>query len=201
MKALLLILLILLTHTGHAQTSPRRALTASVFNNAIAFPFSGRAGVFHKPLHPGLSLGYSKRINHHDHHQLSAAIKTAYFYQQFVQHGIQVYPELDYSYRFRFGVGAGLRLGGGYMLSIPDVEQFRLNDHGEYERIRPLRSAFVFSLSPVIGYDLSRNLPLPVYAFVQYQLFFQTPFVRSYAPVLPNAALHVGAYIYLRDKK
>jgi hypothetical protein len=186
-------ILICTTLTQAQQTE----LVMSVFNNAIAFPFSGKAGVIHKPFHPGVMVGVSRQINKNAHHQLHAGIKSAYFYQQLVQHGIQVYPEIGYRFSSKIGIILESRMGAGYMLSIPDIDQFSLNENGQYQKEKNIRSSLLVSLSPVAGYDLRKRTKIPALVFMQYQLAFQTPYVKSYVPVLPNSAFHIGTAIFI----
>lgn len=181
--------------------STTREIIVSAFNNAVAMPFSGRAGVVHRPLHPGISLGIAKRINKHDSHQLSLALKFAYLYQQQVQHVIHLYPELQYKYQFDFGLNLRANLGAGYMHSFPNLQQFKLDSNGEYQRSgRGGRPALLSSFTLGMGYNLEEKFNKPISVFVHYQMWFQSPFVKSYVPVLPNTALHVGTTLKINRK-
>lgn len=185
----------------HAQENRDKEMLISVFNNATALPLSGKLGIFHAPLHPGISAGASTNLNQHLQHQLFVNVKIAYLYQQRVQHGIQLYPELGYRFVLNSGIGIGPKLGLGYMHAFTDLQQFELNNQGEYKRVnRSGTPSLMASFGVELGYDLQKITTIPVRLFTHYQLWFQTPFVRSYVPVLPNAALHVGFAFYLTKK-
>lgn len=185
----------------HAQEKKKRELQVSVFNNATALPLSGKLGIFHSPLHPGFSAGVSTHLNQHLRHQLWLSGKIAYLYQQRVQHGIQIYPELGYRFVFDNAIGVGPKLGIGYMHAFTDLQQFELNNQGEYERVKTRGTpSLMASFGLELGYDLQKKIHIPARLFTYYQLWFQTPFVRSYVPVLPNAALHLGCAFYLTKK-
>jgi hypothetical protein len=178
-----------------------RELSFSFFNNAVAMPFSGKAGIFHQPVHPGLTVGLGKSINKNEKHQLKLYYKFGYCFQKRVQHAVQLYPEITYRYVTKPGIGIETRLAAGYLHSFPDLQQFKLNSNGVYERYgRGGRPSGFGAFSLGFGYDLEKKLSMPVYVYLQYQVWFQGPFVRSYVPVLPNAALHLGASIRLRNK-
>lgn len=184
-----------------AQEVPQREIALSFFNNATAMPLGGKLGIFHSPLHPGVTAGASQYLKQHMRHQVFLSIKIAYLYQQRVQQGIQLYPELGYRFVFNNGIGMGPRLGLGYMHAFTDLQQFRFNEQGAYERV-PNRGipSFMASFGIEVSYDLQKKISIPVRIFTNYQLWFQTPFVRSYVPVLPNAALHLGSAFYLNRR-
>lgn len=190
------------TTEGVAQHQPfLDEVSVSVFNNAIALPFSGKAGVIHSPIHPGFTAAIGSHLNQSLRHQLFLNLKLAYLYQKRAQHGLQLYPE--FGYRFTMGNGIGLEsgLGLGYIHAFTDLEQFKLNENGEYKKVPNLgRPSFMASLGIGLSYDLQRKKAIPMRLFTVYQLWFQTPFVKSYVPVLPNAALHVGSAFYLSRK-
>jgi hypothetical protein len=180
-----------------------REISVSAFNNAIALPFSGTAGIIHSPLHPGLTFGLGSRLNTHPHHQLLLSLQLAYVYQQRAQHGIQVYPELGYRFALNNGIGIESGVGLGYMHAFTNLQQFRLNASGDYEKVPNTgRPSLIASVAIGLSYALLRKKEQPLRLFTRYQVWFQTPFVRSYVPVLPNAALHLGiAYTLARKKQ
>ncbi|MEX2234519.1 MAG: hypothetical protein WD824_20300, partial [Cyclobacteriaceae bacterium] len=174
----------------------------SVSNNAIAMPFNGRLGILHSPVHPGFSAGYADRINRSQSHQLFFALKLGYFFQQRVQHAIHCHPEIGYRFKVKGGFGIETRVGAGYMHSVPDLQQFKLANNGGYERRgRWGKPSLLGSLVVGVGYDLEKRFSMPMYLFTQYQVWLQSPFVRSYVPILPNATLHIGSSFYFRKNK
>lgn len=186
----------------NAQVTKVKEFQASVFNNATAFPFSGSLGIFHAPLHPGISAAMTSQINQNPRHNLLISARFAYLYQQYVQHAVQLYPELGYRYVFNNGIKVGPKLGFGYLHAFTDLQQFKLNDQGEYYRMKNKGTpSLMASFALELGYDLHKVTSIPAMIFTQYQLWFQTPFVKSYVPVLPNTALHLGLSYNINKKE
>jgi hypothetical protein len=176
-------------------------VSVSVFNNAIALPFTGKAGVLHSPVHPGFTAAIGNQLNRSLRHQLFLNLKLAYLYQKRAQHGLQLYPVLGYRFTMDNGIGIESGLGLGYMHAFTDLQQYKLNENGVYKKVPNIgRPSFLASLNIGLSYDLQRKKDIPIRLFSLYQLWFQTPFVKSYVPVLPNAALHVGSAFYLSRK-
>jgi hypothetical protein len=99
------------------------------------------------------------------------------------------------------GIGIESGLGLGYMHAFTDLEQYKLNENGAYKKVPNTgRPSFLASVNIGLSYDLQRKKDIPIRLFTLYQLWFQTPFVKSYVPVLPNAALHVGTAFYFSRK-
>ena len=194
-KIALILVLFLIGNVLCAQPSQRsKEISVSLLNNGIAIPFSGKAGVIHSPIHPGFTIGYTRSANRSRLHQFTLTYKFGYVFQHRVQHAIQLYPEIGYRLQTRIGIGLNAAFGLGYMHSFPDHEQFKLNSKGEYERYgRAGRPSAFGSFTLGLGYDLEKISKLPLYPFINYQIWMQSPYVRSYVPVLPNAALHIGA--------
>ncbi|HSJ67259.1 MAG TPA: hypothetical protein VK921_06280 [Anditalea sp.] len=186
----------------NAQVTKVKEAHVSVFNNATALPFSGKLGIFHAPLHPGIAAGMTSQLNKNPKHNLLLSARFAYLYQQYVQHAVQFYPELGYRYVFKNGIKVGPKLGIGYLHAFTDLQQFKLNDQGEYYRMKNRGTpSLMASFSIELGYDLQKTTSMPAMVFAQYQLWFQTPFVKSYVPVLPNTALHLGLSFNINKKE
>ena len=178
-----------------------KELQISYFNNAIALPFSGKLGIFHSPAHPGLRVGTNFRWNKNEKHLLSQNAHFGLFYQQFVQTGVQLYSSFQYAYRFGFGLETGANLGFGYLHTFPDLERFRLDADGNYQKIRNWgRMGVMIPLGFQIQYDFRKH-KLPLKLFTEYQIWFQTPFSKAYIPVLPNTSLHIGTTWFLNKEQ
>jgi hypothetical protein len=163
--------------------------TFSVYNNAISMPFSGKIGILHAPIHPGLSVGRSHYWNTKTTHQLFQTFQLGVFYQQYVQTGIQVYSAFNYRYQMPFGLGLGAHLGVGYLHAIRDLQQFELNSAGQYEKkINIGRPSIMIPAGLTFSYWINEK----VRPFIAYQMWFQTPFSKEYIPILPNTSLHLG---------
>lgn len=76
---------------------------------------------------------------------------------------------------------------------IPAEEQFRLNDQGDWEKIKMRsRPQAMISLSLGVDYKLNQK---GNHLFMRYQNLLQTPFVPGYVPLLPYNILHLGVTI------
>ncbi len=179
-----------------AQTSatpaPTQPLIVSVFNLGTQLPGS----VFTTPVHPGVSAGTEFRYNRHPLNQWFQTAKLGVSYHQYVQTAVQLYSELGYRRAIWRGTAAEMRLGAGYLHAFSDTEVFTLKD-GSYDKKANLgRPQFMGSMALGLSYQLQKGQNAPRF-FVDYQFFLQMPFVKSYVPLLPNTALHIGAAVPL----
>jgi hypothetical protein len=191
MRASGTLLFLLLAFTLRAQDK-LLPVSVSVFNNGTALPGTGYAGIFSKTVHPGITLGTAHFYRQTVKSDLFQTFKLGYFYHRHNQHAIQLYSELGYRYRMPGGFyGEGL-LGAGYLHSFADVQQFKWEDGRYIKKTNLGRPQLMISASLAAGYDLQKKTRLPLKLFLQYQFWLQTPFVKKYVPLLPNAALHIG---------
>jgi hypothetical protein len=178
--------LIFLIVTVNAQDTWRRPISFSFFTVATQLP-----GGKMTPIHPGLEIGSEFRYNRSEKNQWLQTIKTGIYYHQFSQTAIQLYTELDYRKKLWQKLKSDVKLGAGYLHAFPDLESFILKD-GSYEIKRNYgRSQLMLTAAVGLRYQLSA-LKDNFEFFITYQCFFQLPFIKSYVPVLPNTALHVG---------
>ena len=171
----------------------------AITNNNSAFPFSKFAGLFQSPFHPGVELSYGFQWKSKPKHDCYQQVKLAYFYHRFVQHGIELYTNVGYRYKFSRVIYAETAFGVGYLHSIPATVQLKLDDKGEYENgkgIGRAQAMLVFNFGG--GYVFNPTAKRSLSAFVTYQQRIQTPFVRSYVPLLPYNSLMVGCKITLK---
>lgn len=166
-------------------------LVVSIFNTGTQLPGSGTAGVFTLPVHPGLSAGTEFRYNSSAKNQWFQTAKLGFSRHQYVQTAIQLYSEAGYRRAIWRGTGAELRLGAGYLHSIPATEQFKIKDGVYKEKTRWGRPQLMASGAFGLSYTVQKRQNPPRF-FLDYQFYLQLPFVKSYVPLLPNTALHVG---------
>ena len=179
-----------------AQTSAapasKQPLIVSVFNLGTQLPGS----VFTTPVHPGMSVGTEFRYNRRPLNQWFQTAKLGVSYHQYVQTAVQLYSELGYRRAIWRGTAAEMRLGAGYLHAFSSTEVFTLKD-GLYDKKANLgRPQFMGSGVLGLSYQLQKGQNSPRF-FVDYQFFLQMPFVKSYVPLLPNTALHIGAAVPL----
>ena len=170
--------------------APTQPLIVSVFNLGTQLPGS----VFTTPVHPGLSAGTEFRYNRHPLHQWFQTAKVGVSYHQYMQTAVQLYSEFGYRQAIWRGTAAEMRLGAGYLHAFSSTEVFSLKDRSYDKKANLGRPQFMGSISLGLSYQLPKGQNPPRF-FVDYQFFLQMPFVKSYVPLLPNTALHVGAAI------
>lgn len=218
-KKLLLFLFLAIRLSAHSQDSTTYRIfpiTISAFNNQTTLPVGMKLGIAESPVHPGISIGTSYLWQEKTRHLLQQTGTLGYYYHQYSQHGIQLYTELQYRYTrlkwLRPEAGAGL----GYLHAISDLEQFKLNSNGEYEkkknfgRPQAMVSTHIGLFIPLkknstdAGCTMCRNSATHRVQngfFVRYQFWLQAPFVKNYVPMLPNTALHIGYCTSLQVKR
>lgn len=184
--------------TAQESTPAKLPLVVSVFNVGTQLPGSG-GGLFTQPLHPGISAGTEFRYNTNLKNQWFQTARVGFLYHRYAQTAIQLYTELGYRRQIWRGTAAELRLGGGYLHSFPGTEIFRLQD-GRYTQKRNFGRPQAMAGGT---FGLSYALPLGAAPriFLDYQFYLQMPFVKSYVPLLPNTALHLGiAFPFFKTK-
>lgn len=173
----------------------------AVTNNNAAYPFSKLSGLFRSPLHPGVEFTYGFNWKTKPTHDFYQQVNLAYFYHRFVQHGIPLYTNFGYRYKFSVPFFAEASIGMGYLHSIPATAKLKLAKDGAYENnkgIGRMQAMFVFNVN--IGYVIHANQKNPVRVFVSSQQRIQTPFVKSYVPLLPYNSIMIGAALRLKNK-
>lgn len=111
-----------------------------------------------------------------------------------MHHGIPLYTQLGYKYRFYKNFRIAAYLDAGYMHTFSDIGIYKLNGNGEYERTgRAGKAHAMFGYSLTLSYTFTGS-KATITPFIQHQFWMMTPFVKTYVPMLPNSAFHVGAY-------
>ncbi len=200
---LLLIMSFLFSQQNFAQKNHKQSIPIelSVFNNGTYLPGKGTLGIWSPRFHPGVSLGTRFYYKERKKTELYQTAKLGYFHHRFSQSGLQAYTELGYLYRFTNNFFGEAQLGIGYLLSIPDLQVFEI-ENGQYvEKSPKSRSQFMGSLALKLGYDFSGILHQPLDVFTGFQFWVQSPFVNGYVPILPNNSVHFGIIYYLPKKK
>jgi hypothetical protein len=199
MKTIVFLPLVLLFSVSNAQQN--KELSLALTNSNSAFPFSKFGSLFKAPFHPGIEAGYGFNWKTGTKHDWFQQVKLGYFYHRFVQHGIPLYTNFGYRRKFGSQVFGEGSLGGGYFHSIPATGKFKLNSNGEYERntgIGRMQAMMVFSISG--GYTFKSEKENPVSVFITYQQRVQTPFIKSYVPMLPYNSFMMGVKKNMKKK-
>ena len=172
-----------------AQKEPKaRYCLLSVFNAATQLPLGD---FFSTPMHWGANAGAEFRYNRNPNNQWFQTAKLGYSYHRYVQHTLQLYSEVGYRRAIWRGTAAELRLGAGYLHAIPATEIFTLKDNRYAKKTNLGRPQAMAGATLGLSYT-QQKAAKPLRFFLDYQVFMQMPFVKSYVPLLPNTLLHVG---------
>ncbi len=164
-------------------------LTLETGNAVTAFPVVGAPQLFYTNYHPFTTLGVRMIWHENRNHGWEQSFNLGYLYHRFVQHSIPLFTEIIYRYDFNNTFCVRTHFGVGYLHSIPDTDRYKLNDQGEYEKIRNLgraQAGLKFSISA--AYSINKELQLSV----NYGVLGQLPFVKSYVPLLPYNTIQLG---------
>lgn len=164
----------------------------AINNYITAKPVSGFPKLFYSQFHPGVTVSTGFNWMDKPKYSLSQSFKLGYFSHRYVQHSFVLYSEFGYRYKTgRWGLTAAL--GAGYLHMIPGEQQFRLNDNGDWDKVRvKSRPQAMISLSLGVDYRITES---GIRTFMRYQNMLQTPFVPGYVPLLPYNVLHLGVTI------
>ena len=165
----------------------------AIYNTQPAMPFGKFAGLFTGPLHPGLEYGRGFTLSSKKKHDWFVEAKAGYFFHRFVQHGIPIYAQAGYRYKFNSRISAETSVGAGGMLSVPATGKYKLNDNGEYENNKGIGRPQAIATYAIGGsYLINPAAKKPIRVFLMYQQKLQFPFIRSYVPLLPYNSFMIG---------
>jgi len=181
-----------------AQTFKAQYVSLAISNNAPAKPFEKFGGFFTQNFHPGIEAAYRFEWSAGKKHAWFQDIQASYFYHRFVQHGISLYTDAGYRYKFNRHLAADGSLGIGGVLSIPATANLSLNNKGEYEYSQSAaRLQAIVPLSISVSYIIDPSAKRPVELFWKYQQRVQFGFIKEYVPVLPYSSLSLGVALQL----
>lgn len=192
MKKVLITLLMALAFAA-AKTQQNGYISVATSTSQNAMPFGKFKDLFTETFHPGVEFGYGKIINSKIKHVWFVELKFGYFFHRFVQHSIPLYLNFGYRYHINSHFSAETSLGAGYMHSIPATAKLKLDENGDYKNNKGIgRMQAMANYAIGIGYIPKPNVKKPVRIFMQYQQRLQTPFVKSYVPLLPYTNFSIG---------
>jgi hypothetical protein len=196
MKNMFALLLLLMSVSASAQRQAR-FVSIAVTNNNSAFPFSRFGALFTKEFHPGVEVGYGFNWKTNVKHDWYQTFKAGYFFHRFVQHAVPLYTQLGYRYKLQ-RLHATAALGAGYLHSVPATAVLELQEDGIYENAKGIgRGQALILLSAGAAYVLAENRSAPT-IFLHYRQQLQTPFIKSYVPLLPYNGIAIGITVPLK---
>ena len=193
--------LFVLTNEISAQHKKKKEFSIAIMNAQTAMPFDKFSALGYKDLHPGIEAGFGFNWKTKPKHDWYQEFKAGYFFHRFVQHGIPVYTNFGYRYKFSKKLSLTNSLGAGYLHSIPATQKFKLNQNGFYENnigVGRIQTMVIYSIG--MGYILKPTVERPIRLFISYQQRLQLPFVKSYVPILPYNSFMIGISKSLKRK-
>jgi len=197
-QQLLWVLMLVIGNIGFAQDSgePKNRrlneISIAFSNSQPAMPFGKFTTLFTGNHHPGIELSTCFNWKTKPKHDWTQAFNLAYSYHRWVQHSIVLYTETGYRYKLPAGFSIDSKFGLVYMRSIVATETFSdgMEDGKQYSKITSGRSQTVASLS--FGVSKKINPSRGCSVFLYYQQRIQTPFIKSYVPLLPYSIVKAG---------
>jgi hypothetical protein len=87
------------------------------------------------------------------------------------------------------------------MHSITAAAVLKRNDQGEYDNAKGIgRAQAIVNFAIGANYQIALQSNNPITLSLQYQQRIQTPFVRSYVPLLPYNSLQIGISLPVQNK-
>ncbi|MEO5984424.1 MAG: hypothetical protein ABIP80_02900 [Ferruginibacter sp.] len=164
-------------------------------------PFSRFSSLLYKDFHPGFEVGLGVNWWAKKRHDIFQEFKLGYFFHRFIQHGIPLYTDVGYRYKFNKTISSEILLGGGYQHAICATQKFKLNENGEYKNNAGIgRMQAIAHLSFRFNYTIHKKNARPFCLYIQYQQQIQTPFAKSYIPLLPYNSMMLGVARPLKKK-
>lgn len=201
MKKLIFILLLAPLLLSAQEPEEMNPYKVGVFSNATLLPGSGIAGIINTPFHPGIMVTKEFTWRQTEKTKLFQNVNLGYSYHRLAQHSIYLFSEFSWRRTWANGFSFESGLGAGLVHAIPDLQIYELNDDGEYERTgRFGRIQGMADVNFGFGYLINKSKDMPIRLGLNYQIWFQFPFVAEYVPVLPNTALHLNATFFLPQK-
>lgn len=189
-----LLLWALLVQTSVVDAQPQRAVFLKTGNIQTGMPFSTFDAMFSQVFRPYIELGYSRKIKNFQKSTLWLDAQLGYFNHRFVQQALPLHLHLRYQYPIAKSTNLRASLGGGYTHAFPFEGRYRTDAAGEYAPVGGLgRAQAGFGLMVGASQMLTRKLELSL----EYRVLFQTPFVKSYVPLLPFEMLQLGLAYHL----
>ncbi len=164
----------------------------NLFNNQYYFPFIGMGAIFTAKYHPGISAGFVKNIKKKKKTTFYYDAKFGIYHHRFSQTGIQLYGDLGYRVTLPKNFFIAGEFGLGYLHAIIHQKTFEADNKGTYTKVNNFGKP-----QAMTGLGIKAGKQIAVCKkdgrlFINYQPWFQFPFIKSYVPLLPNNSLHLG---------
>ena len=184
--------------TANAQKHKLDHYSIAVTTLHTNLPFGSFSSLFTSDIHPGIEAAADIKWKEKPRHEWYQEFLSGYTYHRWVQHSISLYTAAGYRYKFPRGFYAEGAIGAGYLQAIPDSKVFKLQNNGTYKKkINFGRPQFLAVFDMGIGKIFTSGKTI----FLKYQQRLQTPFIKSYVPVLPANMMQLGIAFPFRNNK
>lgn len=194
-----MLLLLCLSATAVAMGQKREQfISLHITNQHTAFPLAKFVSLFTKDFHPGFEAGFEFLWRKRATHQLFQSFRAGYFYHRFVQHAVPLYTQLGYRYTFSRRLSFQMAAGCGYLHSITDAAVLKTDGNGNYRSAKGIgrgQAVIALSMGPEVSFPIRKS---NVSFSLRYTQQLQTPFIKSYVPLLPYNQIAIGAAVPLK---
>lgn len=196
LQVILLVIVPLISTIGQSTTY---SLTLS--NNTIDLPIISYPDLFYSQFHPGIEATYSKQLNKDSKNKFYLNGNIGYYYHQFVQSLVKIYPTVSYERAINKRLDINLGLGAGYGLSFEGDNAFTLQDNGSYKNKSFLgaRSQYLIAFELATAFALAKDKLNSPELLIQFKSFMQGTYVKSYVPLLPINSVNIGVRFPLQN--
>jgi hypothetical protein len=170
----------------------------NVFTNQYYFPVTGLGNIFTAKYHTGISSVFIKDIKKKEKTTLYYDAKIGIYHHRFIQTGVQLYGDLGYRINLPKKFFLAGEFGLGYLHAIVHQTKFKADENGKYSKVKNFGKPQVMT---GIGIKAGKQITMGKNTgrlFINYQPWFQFPFIKSYVPLLPNNSLHIGFDLILK---
>lgn len=218
LRKVILISIFILPGLLFAQPWKTKPFSVSVFNNATLLPPASFTAVFNQPIHPGLAISYEFGWKETIKSPIFRNINTfalggqkvytgkwfqnigvSWFYHRYVNQAFILTTQAGYR-RYIKKFSAEISVHTGYMHVLLLTERAVKQTDGTWKSEKGMgKPQFVAGAGIGIGYDAGYHYNIRR-IFINYDFRIQTPFVKSYVPLLPNGLLSLGLQFTLFKK-
>ncbi|MEO6167365.1 MAG: hypothetical protein ABIO46_05890 [Chitinophagales bacterium] len=171
-----------------------QSISFSLLNENVSFP---AAMLFENPIHPGASLGAVFPFAGNKNSSFGIHPAVGFYLHREHENGILLSSPVEYHYRFNFGLAIGGGIGIGYLHTISNQQEFKL-DNGTYKKLISLgQPQFVVNTGIDLSYKFFKSRQHPMDVFAGYSFLVQLPYAAPVGiPLLPHTIFQIGTSWY-----
>ena len=191
---LIALLLSPFNHEAISQIGPK-SIRVSLYNEATTLP---DGGIFHTPLHPGITVGTDLFARSGKHWQKSLGADLTFYHHELSENALMLDAIYTLGYKFGFGLQLKLITGAGYKHSFLPGDVYRF-ENGVYQK-GPDRGMSHVNIKLGLGLEFPINDKISLTA--DQKLMVALPYSES-LPFSLNSFRGIGVKInllYNKDK-